>query len=702
MHLVPSERLVTSDPRARHLVDNLATIFQDRDTKDFFLYHSFPLYKDADGNSVLADALFVSPHHGVIAFALPAGVAHLSETMGHFEQVPAHIYSRLIRTKSLRTGLSTLILDVNAVIALFDGSNAECEYQDIPVVTDTATLREFLSSCQRPAPLEYSIFQELLATLDGAKGLIRPVTRKNPDAGHKAKVAYLVETAINDFDVHQKHGMYGAITGPTRIRGIAGSGKTVVLAMKAALLHLANPDSHVLYTFYTKSLYQHVRRLITRFYRQFDDRDPDWNKIHIMHGWGGKATPGVYFDAAMRLGITPLTYQSARVPAALEKCDPFDFACRQVEQHASCAPVYDFVLVDEAQDFPASFLRLCHRLAHASRFVFAYDELQNIFQPSAPTIESTFGPSFELADDVILRVCYRNPKEVLICSHAMGFGFYGKKIVQILEGSEHWESLGYNVVSGQFAEGESVVIERPDETSLTIVSENDDMNAIVSATAFDNDGQETAAVAQWIIGDVTEGGLSPEDIMVISVDDRHARVYLQAIQRLLVRSNIPVNNIHEDVGGMKEFWIPGHVTLTTVHKAKGNEAFAVYVVGADAPMDTPGVRNRNMLFTAMTRAKAWLKMSGVGDAAKQLVKEIEEAKKRCPRMEFMHPSSAEIELIRRDIAESADRRTRLQRVLSELAEFTDEIDADEVMAILRMGRSTRRHRNSEGRKSKDG
>src|SRR6516164_9231972 len=71
----------------------------------------------------------------------------------------------------------------------------------------------------------------------------------------------------------------------------------------------------------------------------------------------------------------------------------------------------------------------------------------------------------------------------------------------------------------------------------------------------------------------------------------------------LHKLGIGANNLHSDSFGIRDFSKEGRVTLATVHKAKGNEAFMVYVVGADAVMFRPDVRKRNMLFTAMTRAK---------------------------------------------------------------------------------------------------
>ncbi len=67
-------------------------------------------------------------------------------------------------------------------------------------------------------------------------------------------------------------------------------------------------------TFHTKSLYQHVQRLITRFYRQFDERDPDWSKLKILHGWGGSRVEGVYSYAADQHGVPPLNVKHTSYP----------------------------------------------------------------------------------------------------------------------------------------------------------------------------------------------------------------------------------------------------------------------------------------------------------------------------------------------------------------------------------------------------
>ena len=72
--------------------------------------------------------------------------------------------------------------------------------------------------------------------------------------------------------------------------------------------------------------------------------------------------------------------------------------------------------------------------------------------------------------------------------------------------------------------------------------------------------------------------------------------------------------------GILDFYIAGEITISTVHKAKGNEAYQVYVVGVDAIFNNPDIIHRNRLFTAMTRAKAWVTITGVGSFCTEMLR----------------------------------------------------------------------------------
>lgn len=62
-----------------------------------------------------------------------------------------------------------------------------------------------------------------------------------------------------------------------------------------------------------------------------------------------------------------------------------------------------------------------------------------------------------------------------------------------------------------------------------------------------------------------------------------------------------------------KFWCDGGVTVSRIHRAKGNEADMVYVVGFDnAARNESNINLRNQVFVALTRARGWVRLSGVG------------------------------------------------------------------------------------------
>ena len=71
-----------------------------------------------------------------------------------------------------------------------------------------------------------------------------------------------------------------------RIRGLAGSGKTIVLALKVAYLHTQNPDWRIGVTFNTRSLKEQFKRFINNFTIEQTGAEPDWENIDILNAWG--------------------------------------------------------------------------------------------------------------------------------------------------------------------------------------------------------------------------------------------------------------------------------------------------------------------------------------------------------------------------------------------------------------------------------
>jgi superfamily I DNA and RNA helicase len=691
---------IAADAPAQRLYEMLQEGSRETGIDDAILYYQFPLYRDDELDGLAAaKLLLVSKNRGVWIFgstyATDVGQVH-SEVV-RTEQVFSHLYARLLRSSRLRRTRTSINLPLHSVVFApncVPGHISGAE--ETTIIATQKHLHETLTvETWSPAAESY---EETLSILEGAKGLIRPQKRDAPPPGVVTKgiLASQIEAEISRFDQQQKRAALRHVDGPQRIRGLAGSGKTVVLAMKTALLHLRYPEARILYTFWTKSLYQHVRRLITRFYRQYDDKDPDWTKVSVLHGWGGASAEGVYHSAALAFGARPLTFTEASRGSS---ANPFGYACDQLLATTAVKPLFDYVLMDEGQDYPVSFIRLCAQLAENERFVIAYDELQNIFQPEAPTAAAIFGvnsdgtPQKDFGVDTVLHKCYRNPREILVCAHALGFGIYGNRIVQMLEGADHWTDVGYVVREGEFVAGSMTVLERPAENSLTSISASQSIDEIVLGKAFATPPEEVSWVVQSIVADI-HSGLRPDDILVACVDDLNAKYYLSSIGDHLRTRAIEVNNVHF-LSGTPDFQREGCVTLSTVHKSKGNEAFAVYVVGIESLFPNPSPRKRNILFAAMTRAKGWLRLSGIAPLANHCISELAAAKSNFPMLSFVYPNESELQVMRRDLEEVASRKLKMERLLEEVA---GDLSTEEIEEILR--RNANRTNKSARRKER--
>ena len=646
------------------------------------MYFDFPVYKELDEGILVAQVMVLSKRYGVLLFKVAQQndgttfEAHLNDEIENLNNLYSMVFTRLLRNDKLKTGRQTICVPITTLIYapfIADHQGERSVVNDVLLSYTESQMTDCLKELDN-AQLADDIFGELLSSIEGSKGMIVPNRRTTDSDNTKGFAANQAEHEIMLFDMKQKTAYLTPVTGVSRIRGLAGSGKTVILCMKAALLHLREPQARILYTFYTKSLYQHVRRLITRFYRQYNDQDPDWDKIQIRHGWGTNSLEGVYGQACEYHNIMKLSFGEARLR---NMGAPFDFVCRDfMAKVPNPEKLYDYVLIDEGQDFPTSFIRMCLGLVVGNRILFAYDDLQTIFQNHAPTAAEIFGtnddntPRIDFTDDTVLPKCYRNPREILVVAHALGFGIYGMAISQMIESEEFWTEIGYEIEEGPLKEGIDVSILRPEKNSLRSISERYNKNDIVRYRVNDEFKNEIIEVCDYINDDIKNQNLNPEDIMVLTADDKNATTYLSHIDRCLaMKYGIMSNNVHADKFSVGNFQEKNRVTLSTIHKAKGNEAYSVYIVGIDALVPAKkNYRARNLLFTAMTRAKGWVRLSGEGEIAQMWCNEIQRALDEFPYLKFKYPSADDIKLMKRDMAEASAKENKRKRLIDELLE----------------------------------
>lgn len=680
-------------------------------------YYDFPTYGDYDAQIHTPSALLLSASHGVFAIRALSEIEIASINNGalidiedEISQFCSILIGRLLKSRMLRRGVSSLKFEVIPLIYApgLQIDNSRLDQLEFPLITSMERLHAIIRD-NANGGLSEDEMAEARSVIEGAKALTRPIKRALTDPNTQRAAAALInlESDIANFDEKQRRAALSTVSGPQRIRGLAGSGKTIILAMKAAHLHLTNPDAKILVTFYTKSLNETIRGLITKFYRHYKDEDPNWSLIHVRHGWGGGRKPGVYHDACVRAGFDSLSFPAAR--QACGNSDPFEFACADYLKKVDCdQEYYDYFLIDEGQDFPSSFYRLAYAVTKGGRdkknIVWAYDELQNILDVKIRSPEELFGSDQQgavvsldrssvnlprgTANDIVLSKCYRNQREVLVVAHALGFGVYGQ-IVQMLESADHWVDVGYEVTSGNLdLPGSRVVVERPVGNSPLSIGNVDGYPVIDKFLAPSLDAEVSWAVSQ--ARSFVAGGLNPHDIMIVCLDDRNVRHYFKMISSGLAEAGINSHNLSVDSYSDLPFFAEGRVTLSTIYKAKGNEAPAVIVVGLDgAGRKTRSGRNK--VFTALTRSKAWIRVSGMGDIAAGLIGEIDVALRNFPALTFEMPDIRTIDIVQRDIGK---KQLAIQKIRDQyLRKLKDEgFTEDEALNLLEEGDGSTRSR----------
>jgi superfamily I DNA and RNA helicase len=689
---------LAQDPRARALIEHLKGLEERLGIIGGVIYYDYPLFRDTDDVLYRSKVLLASRSHGIAIFE-PAELPDRTYTEGTLEaldnqitQLHSIIYGKLLKSRMLRRSPQELIFKFVSLIVLTDVERREAvdvSNFESQIVFSYPGMNPPLRALQGET-LSEDAWAELRSILEGAKGLVRPKDREVPvdQPGSKAAILRDLELEVANFDAEQRKAAISIVPGPQRIRGLAGSGKTIVLAMKAAHIHLSNPDAQILFTFHTKSLYDFIRRLITRFYRQFNDRDPDFEtKLHVLHSWGGRTMPGVYFDAAIEAGVSPLRLTEAQnrgVP-------PFEYACSQLIRTGRVQQKYDYVLIDEAQDLPPSFLRLCFQLTKGGpldrNVVWAYDELQTIMSARMGRPQDAFGVDANRvalidlsraeeqsgiagAHDIVLHKCYRNPREILVSAHALGLGIYSEQMVQTLENKDHWQDLGYVVEEGGEKIGERTVILRPTENSPLSIGNTQRPDEIIQTHI----AADIEAEVLWVVASIQEllaEGLRPDDIMVVALNDWNAKLYFASITEALREAGISTNNMLTSIYGSPHFSVEKEVTLSSVYKAKGNEAPVVFVVGIDGVfLERHLQTGRNRIFTAFTRAKAWLRVSGVGDRARFFTDELAKALEKMPRLEFINPDPETVARLQRDLS---DRVSKLKKAKAQMEGLREQL-----------------------------
>jgi superfamily I DNA and RNA helicase len=128
--------------------------------------------------------------------------------------------------------------------------------------------------------------------------------------------------------------------------------------------------------------------------------------------------------------------------------------------------------------------------------------------------------------------------------------------------------------------------------------------------------------------------------------------------------------------------------MSSVYRAKGNEAASVYICGIDSVyQDGDSIRERNKIFTAITRANGWVSLTGMGEPARSCERELAQALKNYPRLEFTMPNRKSLKVFQRDLASEQSALLKIER---ELAQVATKLGISKEILIERLSKKTKK------------
>ncbi|MDR2438510.1 MAG: ATP-binding domain-containing protein [Planctomycetaceae bacterium] len=656
------------------------------------IYFGYPILTLTDITQAV-DALLLSKEYGLIMFSFESSSnSDIEEIKARQDEIAFALEAYLMKSDLLRQGRKLIIKPV--VISFFPAGDRVLEYEEKEYCfAGPETVLNLIQKKNVCQPISDENFSKLSAVIQSVQNLKPNKKRRNAKLPNsKGIILKNLEKEIANLDQWQKIAAIETCEGPQRIRGLAGSGKTVVLALKAAYLHTQYPDWDIVITFNTRSLWQQFRDLVERFTYEQSREKPDWNKVHIMHAWGStkESGSGIYSTIAQSCNVIPVDFTTAKNQYGMN--DAFSGICDEllaVVKNQNKGELFDVVLIDEAQDLPISFMRLIYHTAKPpKRIVWAYDELQNLYNTSMPSVEELFGSNKDgrplvslhnsknsARQDIALPVCYRNTPWALTIAHALGFGIYRREgIVQFFDTPAFWEDVGYEVISGDLGFSSKVTLQRSPESypkyfkNKPIISPED----AIQIFSFNSEKEQYEWAAEQILQNIEKDELDPDDILVIFPN---ANTYKNEFT--LFRESLLQRRLNSHLAGVTTsqdtFVIQGLITVSGINRAKGNEAPMVYVMNTNwCVSGIEMIKLRNILFTAITRSRAWIRICGTGTGIKILEQEFNSVVKNNYSLDFTVPSKEELQHIRRiNRDRTSDEQKEIKQAGKKIKELND-------------------------------
>lgn len=374
------------------------------------------------------------------------------------------------------------------------------------------------------------------------------------------------------------------------IQGLSGTGKTELLLHKLKDIYTSGDQDKICFTCHNKILANNLRKRIPSFFNFMKvEQQIEWNeRLWCTHAWGSynDINSGAYRYICNFYNIPFLNFSN--IPSFSEACR---IALTQIQDdHLNNNKfAFDYMMIDESQDFDDNFLNLCERVTKNNVYI-AGDIFQSIFGNQTISVSKDV--------DYLLNQCYRTDPRTLMFSHGLGMGLFEDLKLQ-WPSDDQWQDYGYIVEKTEVNEQMLYSLSRNpirrfediqmESTSVDIknihsLSEKEIVNKIVERIYNIKDNNPT---------------IKPGDIAIIFIEKN--RNYNNRMSSL-IRNELEKQGISWPINLAFETQMQNDdlLCITNHNHVKGLEFPFVICV---APNNLTGdLKVRNSLYMAMTRS----------------------------------------------------------------------------------------------------
>jgi len=563
--------------------------------RDCLAYWRYPIFLPLEGIRREPDILILDAELGLIVIEVKSiQIEQIIAIAGHIWQVQDFYTTAIHPYQQAEQQLFALLKYCQSETALKNGISGRVLVA-LPHITQEdwqqrgfhqlpscpPTLFQDLIQIKNPEKLAFELFQTIIKTPTLVSGkplsgqqwkLLKAVIAGTPLFQPPSRQFFLSQTKnwsetiprsailaqvrkeLADLDFNQEKIAKQIPPGPQRICGVAGSGKTVLLCQKAAIMHLKYPDWKIAVVFFTRSLSDVIQQQLDRWLRHFShnqvsDQAQNTN-LQLLHAWGTKEKPGFYSNLCKIAGFSGVQIDGNR----FKPHQKLALLCSQFLKSATIPPYFDAVLIDEAQDllvedeFKFEDKQPFFWMAYQSlkrvndvnknpsqkilkRLIWAGDESQCLTSGKMLTHRELLGENWEnlvtgqyantINQTERMTHCYRTPESILTVAHGMSMGLLRSQGLLVgFSCAADWEAMGYQVTANSrpfhpFQLGEKITIHYSKNCHKHPISKLY-KQPLIQFNVYHSRQAELTALAEQILYNLKRDGLRPSrEILVI-------------------------------------------------------------------------------------------------------------------------------------------------------------------------------------------